>query len=385
MGTPATTPNADYQYIKLPDGSYGKFAQDATDDTIKAVISKNFPTAYPPNEGLAPAAGAPPPKGTLPNKGDTGEGPIAKNLTSFETRLSEMPAATAKLVTAKHWPVIDSKNFSELGQDLKSLNPIEKSGGEVDYGASAANLLPLAVSGRGIGESPVGGLAKGVGRGIEAAVSSPKMGALAKTAATDALSHVPVAGRLVRRPSVSDYVKAARTPSAAPVAEAPAGELAKGGKAVTGTPEVLGKVPANKPAEAAPNRGLGSLQNLLEQSLGAKKLEANVPLRNQLDSKVPGRAIPTDTPEGHTPHDSSALRSSMYDAGAKEFHARATSGNTTYIYGDVSPQAAQDFGNAESKGKAFQQIKNNHPLVAKIVDGKRIAVRPMASDSRPIR
>jgi len=35
-----------FQYIKLPDGSYGKFAADASDDVIKAAISKDFPGAF---------------------------------------------------------------------------------------------------------------------------------------------------------------------------------------------------------------------------------------------------------------------------------------------------------------------------------------------------
>lgn len=82
-----------------------------------------------------------------------------------------------------------------------------------------------------------------------------------------------------------------------------------------------------------------------------------------------------DMPQGHTAHQSSALRSSMYDAGANEFHARMTSGDTTYVYGDVSPDEAQTFSDANSKGQAYQQIKSGHPLVAKIVNGKRVAVK----------
>lgn len=35
-----------YQYVKLPDGSYGKFASDATDETIKTAIAKDFPDAF---------------------------------------------------------------------------------------------------------------------------------------------------------------------------------------------------------------------------------------------------------------------------------------------------------------------------------------------------
>lgn len=38
--------SGNYQYVKLPDGSYGKFASNATDDVIKGAISKDFPDAF---------------------------------------------------------------------------------------------------------------------------------------------------------------------------------------------------------------------------------------------------------------------------------------------------------------------------------------------------
>jgi hypothetical protein len=39
-----------FQYIKLPDGSYGKFAADAGDDVIRSAISKDFPDAFKPQQ-----------------------------------------------------------------------------------------------------------------------------------------------------------------------------------------------------------------------------------------------------------------------------------------------------------------------------------------------
>lgn len=36
----------DFQYVKLPDGSYGKFAANATDDVIRTAVSKDFPDAF---------------------------------------------------------------------------------------------------------------------------------------------------------------------------------------------------------------------------------------------------------------------------------------------------------------------------------------------------
>jgi hypothetical protein len=40
----------DFQYVKLPDGSYGKFRSDATDEVIRSAISKDFPDAFKPKE-----------------------------------------------------------------------------------------------------------------------------------------------------------------------------------------------------------------------------------------------------------------------------------------------------------------------------------------------
>jgi hypothetical protein len=45
-----------FQYIKLPDGSYGKFAANASDDDIKGAISKDFPDAF---SGQPPASASP--------------------------------------------------------------------------------------------------------------------------------------------------------------------------------------------------------------------------------------------------------------------------------------------------------------------------------------
>ena len=84
------------------------------------------------------------------------------------------------------------------------------------------------------------------------------------------------------------------------------------------------------------------------------------------------RGIPAD----HTPVDSSAIQSYKYDPDAREFQTLPKSGRTIYVHGDVSPDEAQAFADADSKGKAWTQIRNN-PLVAKIVNGVRIPVKPV--------
>lgn len=146
------------------------------------------------------------------------------------------------------------------------------------------------------------------------------------------------------------------------------------------TGEALGTAVVQKPpSEAAPGFQRGHLGKLLNQSLGAEEpnVQPGKPIY-QRPSGPPSGAISgtvSKIPEGHTAVDSSALRSYKYDPDAREFHAYGKSGDTTYVYGDASPEEAQGFIDAPSKGKAWQDMKANHPLVAKIVNGKRIAVK----------
>ncbi len=137
-------------------------------------------------------------------------------------------------------------------------------------------------------------------------------------------------------------------------------------------------------AEVAPGFQRGSLQTLLDRSLGAKELDPKVPLKNQLNrvtptsssSAAPAVTASTSIPEGHTPVQSTALKSYKYDPDANEFHAKyGSADNTVHVFGDVSPDEAKAFEDAPSKGKAMQQIKSSHPLVAKIIDGKRQAMK----------
>lgn len=188
----------------------------------------------------------------------------------------------------------------------------------------------------------------------------------------------------------------ASEPAAPPPEITQAAPLAQGGgKPISSPADALGKIPVKgqivhdyqsaKPSEF--NRG--SLQDLLQQSMGGKALDPKVPLRQQIPSGTIGQQMkspiaetpaaqqsgPTSIPEGHTAVDSSALRSYKYDPGANEFHANYKSGNTVHVFGDVSPEEAQAFEQSPSKGQAMQAVKNAHPLVGKIVDGKRIAVK----------
>lgn len=106
----------------------------------------------------------------------------------------------------------------------------------------------------------------------------------------------------------------------------------------------------------------------LEKALGNKPgaIKPGVPIRQQQIAQ-PMR-------------ESSAVQDYGYDEAAKEFHVTPKGGNTTYIYGDVPPEQAQAFDQAESKGQAWQQMRSN-TLVGKVVNGKRVDIKPTAPSS----
>jgi hypothetical protein len=115
----------------------------------------------------------------------------------------------------------------------------------------------------------------------------------------------------------------------------------------------------------------------LENSLGAEPLQSNVPLRNQVS-----RAEPVS----QSKIESSVIADHDYDPQSREFHVTTkTNPNITYVYGDVDPEQIKPFESG-SKGKAWAEFKKGgSPLVAKIVNGERIPVRPVirAEDMNP--
>lgn len=109
-----------------------------------------------------------------------------------------------------------------------------------------------------------------------------------------------------------------------------------------------------------------TLEAQLNEALGGKKLVPGVSLKNQAAAAV-------KLPDGFTPVDSSALKGYKYDPATREFQS-ITQGGQHYIHGDVSPEEAQTFADADSKGKAWQQIRGSNPLVAKVVNGQRVSM-----------
>jgi hypothetical protein len=153
------------------------------------------------------------------------------------------------------------------------------------------------------------------------------------------------------------------------------------------------------PAEVAPGFQRGSLKDLLykgvapeaaSKSAWAKNVTNNpsTPLRQQMPTTAPPSATPPSGAisgaadlEGHTPVQSSWIRSYKYDPAAREFEMAPKSGTPVRL-GDVSPEQAQGFADAKSQGRAWQQIKNN-PLVAKLVNGKWVTTPRAGASADP--
>jgi hypothetical protein len=103
----------------------------------------------------------------------------------------------------------------------------------------------------------------------------------------------------------------------------------------------------------------------LEKAVGNKPytVKPGVPMREQ----------------GLPERESTAVEGFHYDPAQKEFHVKPVGGKDTYTYGDVPPEVAQDFANAESKGKAWQTLRNTPGVVYVKKNGK--PVKPVAQPS----
>lgn len=174
MSTPALNPLVDKVRSAHP-GAY--------DDMDDAALTKAVLAKYPQYSDLAapPLSAAP---GAPPKTLDSGEGPIAQGLTSMESHLSSVPSALLGALKSswmdKSAPDTAPSNLPhDLLSDAKSLNPVvreqssltppaqeqaQKAGAPnpIDWGGTAANLLPLVVdpAGGGIAESPMANIVR---------------------------------------------------------------------------------------------------------------------------------------------------------------------------------------------------------------------------------
>jgi hypothetical protein len=122
------------------------------------------------------------------------------------------------------------------------------------------------------------------------------------------------------------------------------------------------------------------VSSAIDNSLGVTPQKPNEPIYKRAPF-MPQAPDASALPEGHTPFDSSALNSGMYDPAANELHVAFKSNpGKVHVYGDVSPEEGQEFMGAKSQGKAFQKFKQgSYPRVATIINGKRTATRPSAN------
>jgi KTSC domain len=302
-----------------------------------------------------------------------------------------------------------------LGVNVSGMEDSAKEGnwrGVAGHALTAAGIAaaPLAAEGvwRGAGhiaETPVAGKVLGTAKVFgHAAEELPAVGSTIKAAKTLGQlkdvwapgqkpvypgAHLPAAPDVgvLHGPGAppadlvqSTNLASAHTPVAAPAAQT--GEALGGIRAPGAAPPVeptstagfrdamnqQAAVEPAQPQKVQPQK----VEQLLNDSMGGKPLKPNVSLRDQLKPT----AVAPDIPEGHTAvKDSSALKSYKYDPATKEFEA-VTTGGQHYIHGDVSPEQAKAFEAADSKGKAWNELRKGSTRVGKEVNGQRVAARP---------
>jgi hypothetical protein len=204
-------------------------------------------------------------------------------------------------------------------------------------------------------------------------------------------------------PLVPGTLKAIQA-EAAPVAEAPPAVPATPKSVQSQLENALGAEPAKPLLKGVSLRNQAAVQKartLADLSGSAKtapptSTDFTSQLQQSLDQANKGK-VPADTtpapstvgdlptqiktslagklPDGFTPVESSALKGYKYSPETREFESVTNSGSH-YIHGDVSPEEAQAFEDADSKGKAWSKLKSQNPLVAKVVNGNRVATKP---------
>ncbi len=125
--------------------------------------------------------------------------------------------------------------------------------------------------------------------------------------------------------------------------------------AAASTPTAPAAPPATTPAAVAKQ---------LNEALGGKPLDPNIPLRQQLPA-----AKPSALPEGFTPVKSSVLKGYRYDPATQELEAITNSGSR-YRTGEVSPDQFKEFEAADSKGAAWNKLRGNATPLGKYVGDK---------------
>lgn len=158
----------------------------------------------------------------------------------------------------------------------------------------------------------------------------------------------------------------------APPAEVPAAASSQESPAAIAAPD-----PAAPPAAqpSVETMDPGHIQRLLSDALGNKPLKPGVALKNQ-----PAAAAKSDLPEGFTPVKSSVLKGYKYDPATQEFEGVTNTGQV-YRHAEVTPDQFQKFAAADSKGKAWNELRNNATPLGKVNNG---VLQPRIKPSRTI-
>lgn len=176
---------ADFQYIKLPDGSYGKFASDASDATIRGAIEKDFPDAFNAKPSMP-----------VPTGLQGGPDPEFKPFLSGDEARDELSglgkvAAHGALLAGKglsHVPVIgkgvlDPQKIDDLQNYVEPANKGEQFGKVVGTAAAALPALYAAGEfGGGLFDelAPVAGPAMSAAGGALGRIAAPAAKAFGK-------------------------------------------------------------------------------------------------------------------------------------------------------------------------------------------------------------
>jgi hypothetical protein len=131
----------------------------------------------------------------------------------------------------------------------------------------------------------------------------------------------------------------------------------EGGPSVVPESDTTGVAPPPKPTVAQPAPAEPKkLGDLLNDALGGKPLEPNVPLKNQASAK--STAASSDLPDGFTPVKSSAIQGYKYDPANQHFEVITNTGGRYGKMG-ITPDQVGAFEGADSKGRAWGVLKNS--------------------------
>ncbi len=124
---------------------------------------------------------------------------------------------------------------------------------------------------------------------------------------------------------------------------------------------------------AKANQAVRKYGPAIEESFGVKPTEPNEPIYQPKSEATamspPPKPAGTALPEGHTPVESTAIKSYRYDRASRTMEIQTKDGGI-HRYGEVEPEEYNKFLDTKSKGQAFQKIKADHVHLASKYPGR---------------